>query len=337
MAGEGEAYRDKVKQLGAEIRQRREELGLSVDDVQRETRIRSKYLLAVEEGDESQAPGSTYYRAFLKTYATFLGLDGSRYSLAYQEIVDGQASGPAPGGDRPKPSRQAAERPAPARVPDREGPARPTAAPPTPGPASRPNADRPAKQASVAATVASPATAAPPRPHRPARRRRSSATALWGFLLLFAVALISYYAVSRYNAGKAANTEPPVSIAPPETTTPPVTEPETEPPEPEAKVTRTDVDSETVDITIDRTPLELSIKTTQDTDSYCWLRITVDGNIIAEKTLGPGQEEKVSANSEIVLRAGKPWVITLTLNGKDLGVAGEFGPVKDITLRSVTD
>lgn len=44
-------------------------------DVADVTKIRSKYLEALEEDDFEVLPGSTYVKAFLRTYATFLKLD----------------------------------------------------------------------------------------------------------------------------------------------------------------------------------------------------------------------------------------------------------------------
>ena len=81
-----EERRRKLRELGARVRARREELGMSLEQVSDRTKIRTKYLTAVEEGDDSVSPGKTYFRAFLKTYASFLGLDGTEFSNRYGEI-----------------------------------------------------------------------------------------------------------------------------------------------------------------------------------------------------------------------------------------------------------
>jgi hypothetical protein len=340
VAGE-EQYRERLAEMGSEIRGRRESLGLSIDEASDRTRIRAKYLRAVEDGDESTAPGSTYFKAFLKTYSTFLGLDGLRYSLAYQEILDLKAAGPSR--ERPRGEKSKIEPPAAGR----QRPSKEEGAPPAP----RPEAQAPEVKGvpilppTIVRTVKPPTSPPPVRPaslqadagagaaaRRPARHpRRSPRPVPWAFALFFVVAVAVFIVVNRENAGEVVG--PGATPGPPaqsgEGTRPP------EPPEPpEPKIVRTDPDKETTLYMIDRTPLELTIKAGKDADSYCWVRVSVDGKMAFEKTLVPGTEEKVSAKSEIVIRAGKPWVISLTLNGKDLGPPGELGPVKEITIRS---
>ena len=43
--------------------------------VERDTKIRTKYLAALEEGEFADLPGDVYTRGFLRNYATYLGLD----------------------------------------------------------------------------------------------------------------------------------------------------------------------------------------------------------------------------------------------------------------------
>lgn len=61
--------------IGNSLREARIRRGLSIKDVEGATKIRAKYLEALEEDDFEVLPGSTYVRAFLRTYATFLKLD----------------------------------------------------------------------------------------------------------------------------------------------------------------------------------------------------------------------------------------------------------------------
>lgn len=322
MAGEEEEYREKVREMGAEIRARRESLGLSIEEVQNKTKIRSKYLLAVESGDEERAPGAAYFKAFLKTYSTFLGLDGARYSQAYQETADLRA---APlRRERQKASKPPAEaqKPAAAEMAGREELIRQ----PLPLPQETEEAQEPQPQ-----------LVPEPRPRRPARRPRRTPPVLWAFVLFFAVALVVFFAVSKEKAAEVASrgASPAAPAAPGIPASPGTATPEAPKPPEAPKFTRSDPDPETTVFTVDRTPLDLTIKASAGSDSYCWIGVSVDGSPSMEKTLTPGQEQKVSAKSGIEIRAGKPWVISLVLNGKDLGVAGEYGPVKDIFVRVV--
>jgi len=52
--------------------------GLDISDVEEKTRIRSKYLRALENEEWTSLPGETYVERFLKTYADSLGLDSDR-------------------------------------------------------------------------------------------------------------------------------------------------------------------------------------------------------------------------------------------------------------------
>jgi cytoskeleton protein RodZ len=60
---------------GADLREARERLGLSLHDVAFTLRIRAPHLEALEEGRISLLPGNAYALAFVRTYASSLGLD----------------------------------------------------------------------------------------------------------------------------------------------------------------------------------------------------------------------------------------------------------------------
>jgi cytoskeleton protein RodZ len=60
---------------GADLREARERLGLSLHDIAFTLRIRLPHLEALEEGRISLLPGNAYALAFVRTYANALGLD----------------------------------------------------------------------------------------------------------------------------------------------------------------------------------------------------------------------------------------------------------------------
>jgi cytoskeletal protein RodZ len=64
-----------VKNIGASLQAGREEKGLSIEDVVRETNIARKYIIALEAEDFSQFPAEAYVLGFLKNYGEYLGLD----------------------------------------------------------------------------------------------------------------------------------------------------------------------------------------------------------------------------------------------------------------------
>lgn len=64
-----------MSDLGQQLKEARLQKGLSLEDVQEMTKIRKRYLEAIEQGDFKVLPGSFYVRAFIKTYAEAVGLD----------------------------------------------------------------------------------------------------------------------------------------------------------------------------------------------------------------------------------------------------------------------
>ena len=80
--------------IGATLVEAREKRKLTLDDVQKELRIRGRYLSALEEGQWSVLPGEAYTRAFLRSYAEYLGLDGTLYVDEYNERVAGHEDEP---------------------------------------------------------------------------------------------------------------------------------------------------------------------------------------------------------------------------------------------------
>lgn len=64
-----------MTELGAYLKEQRETLGVSLEQIQSTTKIQKRYIVAIEEGNYDQLPGAFYARAFIKTYAEALGLD----------------------------------------------------------------------------------------------------------------------------------------------------------------------------------------------------------------------------------------------------------------------
>ena len=62
-------------EFGNALIEARKARGLTLRDVERDTRISTKYLQALEEGHLEVLPAPVYARAFTRTYAQYLGLD----------------------------------------------------------------------------------------------------------------------------------------------------------------------------------------------------------------------------------------------------------------------
>ena len=53
----------------------REHKGVDLYRAERDTKIRARYLAALEPGDYGELPGAVYTKGFLRNYALYLGLD----------------------------------------------------------------------------------------------------------------------------------------------------------------------------------------------------------------------------------------------------------------------
>src|SRR5918997_3403501 len=66
-------------EIGNSLREARLRQGLDLARVEDDTKIRAKYLQALEDERFDILPGETYVKGFLRTYADHLGLDGQLY------------------------------------------------------------------------------------------------------------------------------------------------------------------------------------------------------------------------------------------------------------------
>jgi helix-turn-helix protein len=72
-----------VFEIGNSLREARERQGLGYPEIELATKIRAKYIRALEEENFTSIPGDAYIRGFLRTYADYLGLDGDVYVDEY--------------------------------------------------------------------------------------------------------------------------------------------------------------------------------------------------------------------------------------------------------------
>ncbi|WP_217915796.1 helix-turn-helix domain-containing protein [Miltoncostaea marina] len=108
-------------EIGNTLREARLRRGLDILDCEAETKIRAKYLRAMEEEQFDLMPSPTYVRGFLRTYADFLDLDGrlvlDEYESRFGELRHLSEAGPRSArqarGPRGSSSRPDARRPPP--------------------------------------------------------------------------------------------------------------------------------------------------------------------------------------------------------------------------------
>jgi cytoskeleton protein RodZ len=78
--------------IGATLREARMRAKIDISEVEAETKIRAKYLRALENEEWDLLPGSTYVKSFLRTYAEALDLDAKllvdEYKLRHERLSE---------------------------------------------------------------------------------------------------------------------------------------------------------------------------------------------------------------------------------------------------------
>src|SRR5919202_3969536 len=66
-------------EIGPALREARERRRIGYAQVEADTKIRARYVRALEDEDFGVLPGATYTKGFLRAYAEYLGLDGQLF------------------------------------------------------------------------------------------------------------------------------------------------------------------------------------------------------------------------------------------------------------------
>ncbi len=73
------------RSVGKIIEDKRKELGLTIEECSKKTRISRKFLEAIESDNYDAFPGEVYYIGFLRTYAQLLSLDANKLIHSYNK------------------------------------------------------------------------------------------------------------------------------------------------------------------------------------------------------------------------------------------------------------
>jgi cytoskeleton protein RodZ len=73
-----------MPEIGATLREARMRARIDVSEIEAQTKIRARYLRALENEEWDLLPGPTFIKSFLRTYATALGLDGKALVEEYR-------------------------------------------------------------------------------------------------------------------------------------------------------------------------------------------------------------------------------------------------------------
>src|SRR4051794_36532425 len=94
--------------IGAQLRETRMRRRIDISEVEAATKIRAKYLRALENEEWSLLPGPTFVKTFLRTYAEYLDLDARSMVEEYRQRYERPATteltpfGPGLGGRPPR-------------------------------------------------------------------------------------------------------------------------------------------------------------------------------------------------------------------------------------------
>jgi cytoskeleton protein RodZ len=88
-------------EIGSTLQEARERQGLELQDAAEATRIRVKFIAALEGERFGELPAEVYARGFLRTYADFLGLDSELFAAELNARIE--ASRPPPPPPPPEP------------------------------------------------------------------------------------------------------------------------------------------------------------------------------------------------------------------------------------------
>lgn len=307
-----------MNELGHLLRETRESKEISLAQAEARTRIRQKFIVAMEAEDWAALPGGVATRGFLRNYAIYLGLDEARVLQLYQSRAKPAppVAMPVPSSDRPVDYRPIEMDLAP--KPERRFPWRWlvlaalvvvigvgiwTIFAYQPGwinnllamPRSLPN---PAEIVALEPTVTPTATA---------EIVRVTAT---------------------HTATPAATATPTATRPPAPTPTPNEDTPGTRVETPQATPTPATAGSATPSSNTfapaDRIRLRL------DVAARSWLRLLVDGKVAQETVLEPGASSEWEALQSIVLRTGNAAGVQVTVNGQPLPVLGAPGEVIEL-------
>ncbi len=344
-----------MKDIGRRLRVRREELGLSLEQVQAQTKIRRRYIEALEAGKEDVIPGEVYVKGFLRFYANALGLDGLAFVKEYNEWKQAQAAEAEAAALAARHARRGPPRP-PAKTPAKVSvPAKAPAAARSPAAAPAPAAGAAVSAQSAIAIV----TQAPPQPLqalRPGSVKRSGSLERMlvsaALILVIVVAAALWYSWSH--AGPAAGGDtgsgnggsPPVgggtvpggsgtgsngsgsSGGPSDHDGNEGTAPGTGSGDgtgdsgttPAAHWALVSQSAGQAAYVVYGAPFTVSIQVMSE---KCWIQVTSDGQVVFEKTLDAGVTGQWTAQKSLEVRFGRPQLVNVGVDGETLGPAGQ--------------
>lgn len=320
-----------LQSLGQTLRQAREALALTLDEVETQTRIRAKYIQALESGDLSVLPSVTHAKGFLRNYAQFLHLDANALVATFGEITGAGTASVTTLTAAPTPYREPG-----APYADPSDPSAPVilpSSPPPVGEAARPTYVTPATRVgpavprglggtmpSITAAMYSPAQAeAEPRQTRSLPVRLIQSNVFVAAILLIGFVVIVWWASTQLSQ---VSVEDFVPTQGPSVFVEQFSGSATFEAGPTFRPTSSpEADSGPGQVQFDRVILSISVQ------QRAWTRVTVDGEVQFEGQAEPGTVQQYEAQESISIYTGNAAGLVVTYNGQEIGPLGERGEV----------
>lgn len=302
-----------MSQLGTFLREKREAQGITLEELQARTKIRIRYLEAIEAGDFAAIPGEVYLRGFIRSIARELDIDPQEaMDLYFQDNHPATETVDQPGA-MPQTPAVTEEKSKEVNV----GKPKEVAAEPAPVMLERQPASLPPRPANRS---------------RSRKKKKKAATVIRLFWLLVLAGLIVggiFFWDRFFGPGPIAN-EPNVPTPNNEQEEP---TPDPEPEEPQVVVELQNPGERNPIFHVTPGPIEI-VMTAEG--GACWIGASADGGAQQQMTLTPGGQNAtltVQAEREIVVRVGNPSALRLIINGIDQGIIGGEPRGIDLTVR----
>ncbi len=287
-----------TESIGEVLRQAREARGISLAEAEEATKVRQKFLQALEQDDFQRLPGEVYRRGFLKSYAIYLGLDPEPLLARYRAQ----------------------------RAPAEEQKAAPGV--------SAPSAPRTGGTVKTGPPAA-PAATAPIQPlARPLGPTTPFNTAIfWVPLLVIALLVAGFFAYQRYGQPYGqrlralltrATPTPTATFHVPSSTLTPAPTPTWNAPT-RGAVHGLEPETPTATPAISPTPTPPGIVVDVRVLDRVWLRVTVDDAVVFEGVLEPVTVRSWSGRNRVAIKSGIPGSTYVTVNGEYKGAMGPPG------------
>ncbi|MBN1120187.1 MAG: DUF4115 domain-containing protein [Anaerolineae bacterium] len=304
-----------LRSLGEMLRQAREAQALSIEEVESRTRIRAKFIEALESGDFGLLPSTAHAKGFLRNYAQFLQLDVEPIIEQFSELTGTGTkafTAPVPP-DSPPPPAEAVTRPSGETRPvDTSTPRRVKTV--TPGQRTGPGAPLGLGQTRRQQTPPPPAKTEPKR-SIVARIFRSNIFTI--AVLVIGLASVAWWATTRLSAISSTDipsngqATPPAAVDAASTTAEPTAT---------FRLTSTPEPDDGPQI-LDRIVLSITV------EQRTWTEIIVDGETQFEGQAFKGQVLQFEGREEVYVRTGNGAGLLVNYNGRDIGPLGEHGEV----------